>query len=575
MATQGTHIKTSHHIAGIALCLGVFFISPALAAQDIPSSAEPSRVQERFEPRLTPPKVERPKDQPDAPAPAIPDGAANIFFQLNNITIDGMTAYSESDVKSIYSDKLGTEASFADLYRIATELTTRYRNDGYILSKVIVPPQEINNGAVRLRAIEGFVDQVIINNPNRDRTYLIERITQSITQSRPLQSDVLERAMLLINDLPGVTARSVLAPSPDTTGAARVTIDIDEKDDTEGFALMNNRGTRYMGPLQTIAGVTVNSPVGLYESLSLQTMTTPEGWSERELDYTSLSYTQPINGHGTKITLGGSVTSTAPGFTLSEFGVEGLSRSWYIALTHPVKRTRTENINAGLRLDYLNSERRDNISPDKSEDRVRAVRLNADWQFSDSHKGINTLQAEISRGLDIFNAREDFSPNLTRQRGRHEFTKITATATRQQAISDRFEIYAAITGQKSANILLASEEFGVGGQDFGSAYDSSEITGEDGFATRLELRYTNSFAKKWLPRNYQAYTWYDISRVWDRDSSSAKDQERSLASAGIGVRALFNEKISGTLDLALPLTRRVETENDKDIRIFSSLIWQF
>ena len=304
--------------------------------------------------------------------------------------------------------------------------------------------------------------------------------------------------------------------------------------------------------------------------ISVQVVTAPDHHPQRELDFLSLGYSQNIGAEGTVASVNASITSTSPGFELSEFDVRGTSRSMSFALTHPFIRSRTENLNMSLRLDINNTERHDNVSIDAIEDRLRVIRLGGNYQFADRFVGINVISAEISRGLDILNARKRDSANLTRARGRPEFTKATASIMRIQRLSRNFELFASVSGQKSADILLSGEEFGIGGVAYGGAYDGSEIIGEEGLAGKLELRYNSSRAPS-SAQGYQLFTYYDVGRVWDWDNTAVRDRIRSLASIGMGIRVDLNENISGSAEIALPLTRTIDSEGNKDPRFFFTL----
>lgn len=163
--------------------------------------------------------------------------------------------------------------------------------------------------------------------------------------------------------------------------------------------------------------------------------------------------------------------------------------------------------------------------------------------------------------------------NMTRTDGDPEFFKTTLEVSRLQRITSVFDLFVSVSGQTSPDTLLASEEFGVGGLNYGSAYDSSEITGEKGVAGRAEIRANNPID---LPVNtVQIYGFYDLGKVWDPDNTLAEDRQRSLASTGFGVRSTINDNFAGTFEFAVPLTRTVGTENDKDPRFFGSLTGRF
>lgn len=555
------------------LCLLSLLLPPVLAgAADVPSSAEPSRVQPQIPPPITiPPSVGAAEAEPAAVVEA-PAGADKIKFVFETVAVEGMTVYKNADIVPLYLPMVGREVSLSDVYALAEKMSAKYRNEGYVLSQVIVPPQTIDTGDIKLQAVEGFIDHVVIQSGDvRDQAQLAP-YAAAIKASRPLKQGVLEKYMLLVNDLPGFKATSVLSPSPDTPGASDLTIEVEHKK-YDASAAVDNRGTRYMGPLQFSAGAQMNSFLGLRERLNVQLATASNGRVRHEMDYASVGITQAVGHEGTTVTVNGSVTSTEPGHLLRPLGVKGVAHTYNVEVMHPFIRSRLENFYSTLKLVYLDSERNDNLGLGKTEDRMRVVRLASTYQFSDRHDGLNTLTAEISKGLNIFNAKPQGSPNMTRANGDPEFFKITGEASRVQTLTEKIDLFASVAGQWSADPLLASEEFGVGGGAYGSAYNSSEITGKNGLAARLELRANNPITTHL--QFFQLYGFYDIGQVWDPDNATAADRIRALASTGIGIRELVDDILSCSVELAVPLTRIVETERNTKPRLFFAVMAKF
>lgn len=537
------------------------------------STADPSRVQGQIAP-IEPQTMPELQGKVTAQKPAVnaPEGAEKVKFKLQSVKVEGTSIYDDVSLRSVYGDMIGTTISLADIYGLAQQLTVKYRNEGYILTQVVVPPQTIDGGHIKLRVVEGFIDKVSIEGSVGRNTAFLQGFAEKVRKSKPLDAKALERYILLINDLPGLSARAVLSPSPTVIGASDLTVIVERKM-YDLFAQLDNRGSRYLGPLQLNMGTRLNNTLGFYEGLSFQVVTAPDGTPDRELDYAAFSWAQPINFEGTKISIGGSITSTDPGHTLSTFNVEGLARSANIELLHPFIRSRQQNLYAALRFNYLDTERTDNLGLGKTEDRLRVLRLSGTYQFTDGLLGLNTFSSELSKGIDILNMKDKNSVNPTRARGEPEFFKATMEISRVQRVTNHFEVFASAQGQKSAHKLLASEEFGVGGATFGSAYNNSEITGEDGIAGRIELRLNNPVE---TPASFvQLYGFYDIGKVWDNDNTVVRDRQRSLASTGAGVRVNVNENFAGTIEVAVPLTRKVEAEGDKDPRVFGSVTARF
>lgn len=548
-------------------------VSPQVVSAQVPSTAEPSRASNQFTPQQAPAQSDfSGKISAQGAAAAAPAGADKVTLTLKQIDVEGASVYSEAQLQSVYGDKLNTQITLADVYNIAAQLTAKYRNDGYILTQVVIPPQTIDGGKVKMRVVEGFVDKVTVQGGMGLDTAFLNGFAEKINASKPLNAKTLERYILLINDLPGISGRAVLSPSPDVVGASDVTIIVERKP-YDAFFQLDNRGSRYLGPLQMNAGARLNNMLGFYEGLSVQFVTAPDGWPDREMDYAAVSWSQPINHEGTRVSVGYSITSTEPGYTLSPFDIEGIARAANVEVMHPFIRSRQQNLYTTLRFNYLDTERNDNLGLGKTEDRLRVLRLAGTYQFTDGFLGLNTVNGEISKGLDILNMKDKDSLNPTRARGEPEFFKATMEVSRVQRVTNMIELFGSVQGQKSAHNLLASEEFGVGGINYGSAYNSSEITGEDGVAGRLELRLNNPVR---TPAQFtQVYGFYDIGKVWDRDNTIVRDRQRSIASAGMGLRVNMNENLAGTVELAVPLTRPVETEDDNDARVFGSLTARF
>ncbi len=556
----------------ISAAVVVACLTPCAAfATALPSSVLPSRVQQQLAPQeerqLAAPEVSGVSRA--APVSA-PQGAGKYKFVLESVRVGGMTVYKPAEIRPLYAAEIGKTVTLTDIYALAQELTAKYRNDGYILTSVVVPPQTIRNGAVRLRAIEGFVHKVVIRGPGGGDDAFLYKMAAPVENARPLNMKTLQRVLLLMNDLPGLRARAVLSAAPHTVGASDVTIFV-SRTNVSVTLETDNRGTRYLGPLQASVTTRLNGPAGRFDSLAVQISRTADN---AEMTYGGVTYTVPLDARGTSLSLGANVSYDQPGYSLAPFAINGQAQSAFVQVSYPFIRARWTNLSATLRFDYLDSTYTDNLVTSTTADRLSVLRLGATWQFADRFVGVNTLTAQVSRGLGLFNPTTPGTPNMSRVNGRSDFTKVTAQLSRLQRISDKVELYAAVSGQKSADTLLASEEFGVGGAAFGSAYDPSEITGEDGVAARAELRYNGAVEKPWL-RSYQAYGFYDIGKVWDPDSSSASSRIASLADTGVGIRTVFTPMLSGALEAALPLTRTVGTTHNKHVRFFFTLTAQF
>ncbi|MBY0406204.1 MAG: hypothetical protein K2Q01_00810, partial [Rickettsiales bacterium] len=157
------------------------------------------------------------------------------------------------------------------------------------------------------------------------------------------------------------------------------------------------------------------------------------------------------------------------------------------------------------------------------------------------------------------------------------FWKFNGTVSRLQPLQGPFSFYLAATGQASSGALLSAEQFGLGGPIFLSGYDPSELTGDSGLAGRAELQYSENAGYQFLSA-YQFYAFYDAGQVWTRNPAAGLESSISLASLGGGVRFNVSAALSGSFEVATPLTKPVNANlpnNGNDTRAFFSLAYRF
>lgn len=551
-------------------------VSGAAFAQTVPGSADVSRVQGRVEQALPKDKTEAPLNiQGNAPFSA-PAGAEKMVFTLAKIDVEGQTVYPWGVIEKLYADKVGKKISLADVYAIAAQMTAKYRNDGYILTQVVVPPQTISGGTVKLRVVEGSVDQIRVEGGDQHSSYdVIKQYAAKLKSKGVLNSKNLEKTLLLINDLPGVTARGVLSPSKTVVGASDLTIIVD-RDPFEGQVGLDNYGSRYLGPWEVTAGMAANSLLGFNERFSVNLAYAPSDQGlESELSFGEVLAEVPVGSLGTKVGVKFGLTETNPGHRLDEFDVVGHATYGGLYVVQPIVRTRDMNLSMTGALDIRHTKTKSNIEDTREDDlTVARIGAHADWVDTAINAAVTNVDMELSKGLSAFGASDKNDPNISRADGDPEFTKITASLTRLERIVDSVALQASIRGQLSNDALLTSEEFGLGGSMLGRGFDPSELVGDDGLGGSLELQWNQPYAISWLS-DYTVYGFYDIGKVWNDDATTASARVESLASVGLGIRTTIVPGTEAGFLVAKPLTRDVEAEGDDDIRPFINISHKF
>ncbi|MEO7402495.1 MAG: POTRA domain-containing protein, partial [Burkholderiales bacterium] len=422
----------------IALLAATAALAPAAFAQT-PGTLQPGQIERQFqpppEPRARPEAIQLPGAQQ-----AVPPGADTMRFTAKSIVVEGATQYPAEALRPLIAPLEGREASFAELIALANALTAKYRNDGYILAQVIIPAQKIDptEATVRLQAVEGYVDAVRFSGELGGDATRLDALAAAIKAARPLTANVLERYLLLMNDIPGLRAATTLTPSPTEAGAADLEIRL-VRQPFAGALSIDNRGSRAVGPWRATADLEASGLTGTSRTAAKIVST-----GDRELLFGNLQHEQVLNAEGTKLVFSVGAARARPDLnaSLGTLTLETESRTLGLSIQHPLIRSRAQNLYARFGFTGYNGETLANGTR-TSEDQIRALRMGATWDRADEWFGVNIVDAEVAQGLSGLGATDRDDPNKSRVNGRSDFTKGSLYAARLQSIARRWSVLVA------------------------------------------------------------------------------------------------------------------------------------
>src|SRR5512146_1629574 len=151
----------------------------------------------RIEPAPAPPSTVGP-----APAPASEQKTLSTapIFVLRAVTLVGNTVLDQAAIDKIVAPHLGRPASIASLDEIRRALTLLYIDRGYINSGVVIPDQNVENGVITMRAVEGRVTEVDVAGTKHFRPdYLRSRLQRGL--AAPFEvADLQREQQILLQD---------------------------------------------------------------------------------------------------------------------------------------------------------------------------------------------------------------------------------------------------------------------------------------------------------------------------------------------------------------------------------------
>ncbi|MDE1149844.1 MAG: ShlB/FhaC/HecB family hemolysin secretion/activation protein [Azospirillaceae bacterium] len=562
---NGSGVRLRAFRAAALATVALAFSAPALAQQAprLPSAAEPGREA----PRPVMPMPGTPGGAitvPKAPAAQAPAGAEGYSFTLTSVALEGATAFPADELAGFYAGLVGKTVTVADLFKVANDIEVHYREAGYITSRVIVPEQTIDGGRFRIQVVEGFVADIRYDDDIGPARAAIERLLAPLRGVTPISVGEIERRLLLADDLPGLKVRATLEPSPTILGASIIVVKSERKA-IDASLTFDNRGTPYTGAFEWVGTVSANS---IGENADRLTLTSKVSAPLRREWFVQGAYQGTFGSDGLTAGLTSSFSRANPGQELDQLNVHSRVVSEMGTVTYPIIRSRLENLRAFGEFEYRDV--RTTLGNDPfNQDHLRILRAGLSYDRTDTWDGITAIRGTVHQGLDILDATPAKSALASRLGGNADYTKFTIDVTRVQQLPANFSVLATATAQMSLSPLLASEQIALGGPNYARGYDEGEISGDNGWAGSLEVRYTPSIPEL-FPEGLQFYAVFDGGRVWSL-SNYAQTGRVSVLSAGGGVRINMAENLFTSLEVDRPLDRPVQTDGDKSTRVFFSI----
>ena len=480
IGTLGQRAPHLRHTA-VAACLAVMGLAPAWS--QTPGAGDVLRDTTRQQPQL-PPKADPqlPTAQPVRPAMA---STSNFKVNVSGFRITGNKSVMETDLQILLLDNLGKENTFADLQKAADTISNYYRGKGYFVARAYLPQQEIAGGIVEIAVLEGTVGktQVARAGAGRTKPEVIQRILDTnVPVGSVVQERSLEKAALLANDLPGLSASATLDPGANT-GETDVTLNVNEGKLITATVDVDNYGNRYTGQNRLGATVYLNSPLGLGDQLSVRGMGTNE-----DLSFGRINYQIPIGGAGTRI---GAAWSKVNFEVCCQIGLNpsGEGRIASVYALHPLARSRNFSAYLNVNYDDKKSNNRSGVAANRERD-INLFTVGTSLESRDQlgGGGFNFANISLAAGRLKIQDPTDLAADAAGPKAQGNFSKIGVQVARTQRISDRFSLYGGINGQVANDNLDSAEKFSLGGAQGVRGYPSGEAAGDSGYVAQIELR---------------------------------------------------------------------------------------
>jgi hemolysin activation/secretion protein len=440
--------------------------------------------------------------EPGRAAPIQPSAPkeGELRFTVKSFVLEGIGILPEAEVQMAIRSWVGVPVSFDDLQRACDAIQNFYRSKGYTV-QAILPPQKISDGVVKILITEAKLGKVEVENPRGPTRFSKEQAAAYITYANPLGNplnmDAVERAIIILNETPGVMVSSQLEPG-EKEGDTNLRLQLTQPELVQGRVEANNYGSRTTGANQGVFALNLNGPLGIGDSASLN------GISSAGSQYVQGAISLPGSKDGLRVGLAGTYLQYKNVSNYASTGGAGDAWTTGLSAAYPLIRSQGGNLNTNLNYDVKSYNNRNTITNTViSAYNINNLSAGMSGNFVDSigygavSSGTVTAvmghlyMMDTSYPTYSMYAVPGSSPAVYQPITPTNFSKLTFSANRNQQLVDdgTTTLYTALSGQFATTNLNSAEQFYLGGPYGVRAYPVAQSGGSQGGLFTMEVRH--------------------------------------------------------------------------------------
>ncbi len=507
---------------------------------------------------------------------------AQAKFAISAYKVQGNSLLNARQVDELTQAYTGPQSDFETIQRAIESLEKAYVAAGYGSVKVEIPEQELVSGVVTLQVVEGILGKVVVEpHPiyNEDN---VLRSLPALLAGQTVNTGELNRNLVLANDS-GSKVTHVTFKRGNNEKDTDVQVKVAGEDPQRWLLLLDNTGNSSTGLYRSGLVYQHNNLFNRDHALSVQLMSSPGYWSQMAV--LGLGYRIPLYRLGDAIEFNVSSSNVDSGRVTQAGGgpdlaISGKGNIYSAKYTHHLESSAEYSHRATLGLeqhDYGSSVTLIGVGggslvPDLS---TRPLILGYSGNWRDA-------QRDFFFGLQWLNnlpgsqngSTADFNQPGGRAGADAQFQTLKINASHTERFASQWALRLNLTGQYTKDLLIAAEQFGVGGSDSVRGFAEREIAGDRGLRTSFEVLAPQHDVANW---RLSPLAFVDAAVATRNQPAPGEIGEQTIASAGLGLRASLGRSLSVKMDWGYVLRGAVLATGSQrgGQKLNLGLIWNF
>ncbi|MDD2230774.1 MAG: ShlB/FhaC/HecB family hemolysin secretion/activation protein [Candidatus Cloacimonetes bacterium] len=457
-------------------------------------------------------------------------------IEIKGFSFSGALHVKPETLQSLVASYAGKSYTLGELEKITSLITKAYREEGYFVARAYIPKQSMSEGILEIAIIEGNYGEFKLTNNSLVNNERVQGMLDDVKGDNIVSANTLERAMLIINDTPGVKVTGADVMPGSKVGSSDFAITTEATNPYSGYILGDNYGSKYTGRYRVNLGLSALSPLGYGDKLSLNGVLS----TTTDLKNGKVAYGFPLMDNGLRGELSASRTTYSLAQDYTNLDAFGTATTLEASLSYPLIRTRQESLN--LSLSYAHKNMKDEKVSIEAKKDADVATLGATYTKNCILFGLEsstTATINLTHGDLGFNDAATLALDKAGAQTNGEYTKISGSIEKSLLFNPEYSLTTSLRFQKALNHknLDGSEDFSLGGAYGVRAFPDGEHSAENGYIFGAELFYT-------LPSyegiNQKASIFADTGYA-KMENPIAKNEARQLSDMGLGYQASYKE----------------------------------
>ena len=462
-------------------------------AQVVPPTPGAGQLLKQVEPVITPssPTVNPPalRIEPAAVTTLIAETSTPIA--VTTIELSGNKSFDTATLKALVADAEGRTQTLTELNTLARRITDFYIAQGQPLASAFLPEQTMDDGVLRIVVVEAKYGQIRVENRSRLSTAQIESFVESLKSGDVVLLGPLDRSLLLLRDLAGVTVTANARPGaePGTTDLVLTAVDAPR---VTGTFSLDDQGSKSSGRARGIASVDLRNFLGHGETFSGLALTSGAGMA-----YARAAVQAPVTGVGTTVGVGVAQLQYKLGDVFASLDANGTATVYDGFVQQSLIRSTRAVLNADLRFEYkILKDRVDSVST-RTYRTLTSMTPGLSGELRDEWGGGGRTNFSISYtvgGVEFGDATaESKDQDVAGANIRGSYARLNVELARQQSLGAwpalaNTTLVARVRAQGANKNIDSSEQISIAGPQGVRGYDANALSGAQGYVATLELR---------------------------------------------------------------------------------------